>query len=106
MSLILKLNNKLNFETSIANAGIRMFKAPVHNCKGLLILRGGVIYLLDVRSTILYLFCGEGSHLLSRMCPALGGCRLTMLFGEESSGPKSCVGFFYKKHKKKKKKHS
>lgn len=25
---------------------------------------------------------------------------LTMLFGEESSGPRSCVGFFYKKGKK------
>lgn len=47
--------------------------------------------------TILYLFCGEGSRLLSRMCPALGGGTLTMLFGEENSGPKSCAGFFYKK---------
>lgn len=26
-----------------------------------------------------------------------------MLSGEESSGPKSCVGFFYKKDKEKKK---
>lgn len=48
----------------------------------------------------LYLFCGEGSRLLSRMCPALGGCTLTMLSGEESSGPKSCAGFFYKEDKK------
>lgn len=47
----------------------------------------------------LYLFCGEGSRLSSRMCPALGGCRLTGLSEEESSGPKSCAGFFYKKKK-------
>lgn len=45
----------------------------------------------------LYLFCAEGSRLLSRTCPASGGCTLTMLSGEESSGPKSCAGFFYNK---------
>lgn len=46
----------------------------------------------------MYLFCGEGSRLLSRMCPASGGCTLTMLFEEESSGPKSCAGFFYREN--------
>lgn len=46
-----------------------------------------------------YLFCGEGSRLLSHMCPAFDGCTLTMLFAEGSSGPKSYAGFFYKRHR-------
>lgn len=49
-----------------------------------------------------YLFCGEGSRLLSHTCPALGGCMPTVPFEEESSGPESCAGFFYKKRGNKK----
>ena len=52
------------------------------------------------RSSALYLFCGEGSRLSSRTCPASGGCMLTAPFEEESSGPVSCAGFFYTKKKK------
>lgn len=40
-----------------------------------------------------YLFCGEGSHRLSRTSRAWGDCRQTWLFVEESSGPESCAGF-------------
>lgn len=48
-------------------------------------------------AAIVYLFCGEGSRPLSRTFPASGGCMLTVLFGEESSGPENCAGFFYEK---------
>lgn len=67
-------------------------------------LRGEVTEMPGGKSSscVLYLFCAEGSRLSSRTCPALGGCTLTMPSGEESSGPKSCAGFFYKKNKKNK----
>lgn len=51
-------------------------------------------------AAILYLFYGEGSRPLSRTCPAWGGCMLTVLLGEESSGPENCAGFFYKKRQR------
>lgn len=52
---------------------------------------------MSAKSLNLHLFYGVGSRLLNHMCPALDGCKLTVLLEGVSSGPESCAAFFCKR---------